>query len=286
MQHPGVREVDLVFLAWIPLQVVHERHIVRSPGRVEVVLCEQVHLPLMPLSRLQPVALEAQHDVASRLFGVTQQEIGHVHAVDLPVGWHRAAARLHERREEVDLVDELVADLARGNVSGPPDDARRPVRALERGEQPAPPRSRRPVPLTARRVWVNGREAVGGVGTVVRRPHDDRVVGDAELVELVEDHPGEVVHLGEDVSPVPSLGLPRVLGVWNRWDVHLRVRQVEIEGLARVLGAGHEVAGPFGDLAVEARPELGVVGGEHLGLGALLARVDRARLEGDLFSPA
>ena len=121
-----------------------------DPGRVEVVLGEQVHLPLMPLRRLQPVALQAQDDVAARLVGIAQQEVGHVHAVDLPVTRHRAAAGLHQRGEEVDLVDQLVADLAGGHLPGPADEARRPVGALQRGEQPAPPGPGEPVPLAAR----------------------------------------------------------------------------------------------------------------------------------------
>ena len=171
-----------------------------------------------------------------------------------------ATAGLHQRGEEVDLVHELVADPAGGHLPGPADQARRPVGALQRGEQPAPPRPGEPVPLAARRIRVDRREAVGGVGAVVGGPHHDGVLGDAQLVELVEDRAGEVVHLGENVGPVPPLGLARVLRVRDRRDVDLRVGQVDVEGLARLLGAGHEVAGPLGDLAVESGPELGVVG--------------------------
>ena len=278
---PAVREGDLALLTWIPLQVVEHREVERAPCRVEVVLLEQVQLPLVPLDRLQPVALDAQYRVAARLLGVTQQEVGHVHAVDLTVGRHRAAARFHQRREEVDLVDELVTDLPRGDLPRPANDARRSVRALERGEQRAPPRAGERVPPTARRVRVARRRVKRRVGTVVGRPHDDRVVSHAELVELVEDHSGEVVHLGQDVGPVALLGLAGVLGVGDRRVVDLRVGQVQVERLAVARRAGHEVARPVGDLAVETGAPLGVVVRQHLGLGALLARVDRLRLDGD-----
>ena len=141
------------------------------------------------------------------------------------------------------------------------------------------------MPLTAHRIRVDRREAVRGVGAVVGGPHHDRVLGDAQLVELVEDHAGEVVHLGEDVGPVPPLGLARVLRVRDRRDVDLRVGQVDVEGLACLLGAGHEIARPLGDLPVEPGPELGVVDRDDLGLLALLPRVDRLRFQRDLRLP-
>ena len=102
-----------------------------------------------------------------------------------------------------------------------------------------------------------------GVGAVVGRPDDDRVLGEPELVELVEHHAGEVVHLGEDVGPVPALRLAGVLRVGNRRVVHLRVGQVDVERLARLLRARHEVGRPPGDLAIEPGPELRVVGADR-----------------------
>ena len=56
--------------------------------------------------------------------------------------------------------------------------------------------------------------------------------------------------------------------------MHLRIRQVHIEGLALLRGAGHEIAGPLGDLAVKAGPEPGVVVRDRLGFPASFPRVD------------
>jgi hypothetical protein len=57
VKHPGVREVDLMLLARVPLQVVKVRNVVRRPNGRERVLLEQVCLPLAPLHCLQTVAL-------------------------------------------------------------------------------------------------------------------------------------------------------------------------------------------------------------------------------------
>ena len=66
------------------------------------------------------------------------------------------------------------------------------------------------MPLTTDRIRVDRRVVVGRVGAVVGGPDHDRVIGDAQLLELVEDLAGEVVHLGQDVGPVPTLGLAHV----------------------------------------------------------------------------
>ena len=57
-------------------------------GRASLVLLEQVRLPLPPLHRLQPVALQEHDRVAAGLGGVAEQEAAHVHPVDHP--GHRA----------------------------------------------------------------------------------------------------------------------------------------------------------------------------------------------------
>ncbi len=137
------------------------------------------------------------------------------------------------------------------------------------------------VPLPADRIGVDRGHPVVGIGAVVGRPHHDRVVRDPQLVELVEDHAGEVVHSGEHVGPVPARGRPGVLGVGDRRDVDLCVRQVQVERFAVIFGSAHELGRPLGDLAVEPGPEPGVVGGDHLGL-LLLPGVDRLRFEADL----
>ena len=173
---------------------------------------------------------------------------------------------MHERREQIHEMDQLVTHLARGHVARPADDAGRPVGALERGEVTAAPRSGEAGPLAAGRIGIHRRHAVGGVRAVVRRPHHDRVVGHAELVEGVEDAAGEGVDLGQQVGEVAALGGLRELGVRDGRDVDLGVRQVGVERLAGRLRPLHEVDRPVRDLAVEACPVLGVVGTDGLGL--------------------
>ena len=160
---------------------------------------EEMNLPLVPLHRLQPVAVEAQHRVATRTLGIAKQEVAHVHAVDHLVNRDLHTRGEQQRGERVDLVHELITDLPGRHMTGPTDHARRPVGALERGEQP--------VPHTSRRIWVDRGHAIRGVRTVIRDPHDDGVVGKPWLVELVQDDAGEGVHLGQDVSPVAALRL-------------------------------------------------------------------------------
>src|SRR5215472_6917923 len=161
VRHPEVREIELMLLTRVPFQVVNMRDAVGHPGGIEVVLLEQVPLPLPPFDRLQPVAVEAQDDLAAGLLGVTEQEAAHVHPVDHPVRGDGAAAGEHQGGEQVDLVHHLVADLARGHLARPADDARGPVRALQRGEQRAAPRAGEPVPQPAEWVRVTSGLPVG-----------------------------------------------------------------------------------------------------------------------------
>jgi hypothetical protein len=100
-----------------------------------------VGLPLVPLGRLQSIPLQVQDDVATRLLGVAEQEVSHVHAVDHPVAGDLRAGDLQQRCVPVDRVHELVADRPGRYLPGPPNDAGRPVRPLECGKQAAAPRS-------------------------------------------------------------------------------------------------------------------------------------------------
>ena len=124
--------------------------------------------------------------------------------------------------------------------------------------------------------------AEGRIAAVVGGPHDDRVLGEPEVVQRVQDLAGEGVHLDQQVREISALRLAREFGIGDRRDVHLGVGQIHVERLALLLRPGHEVDRPGGDLAIEPGAELGVVGGDDLGLLALLPRVDRLRLEWDL----
>src|SRR5215472_13662305 len=56
VQYPEVREIDLVLLPRVPLQVVDMWDVVGRPVGIEVVLLEQVDFPLPPLDGLQSAA--------------------------------------------------------------------------------------------------------------------------------------------------------------------------------------------------------------------------------------
>ena len=84
-------------------------------------------LPLPPFHGLQTVALQTQDRIAAGLVGGPEQEVAHVHPVDLPVGGYFAAAGGHQGGEKVDQVDHFVADLAGGDMPWPADQARCPV---------------------------------------------------------------------------------------------------------------------------------------------------------------
>jgi hypothetical protein len=127
--------------------------------------------------------------------------------------------------------------------------------------------------------------APDGVGAVVRGPHHDRVLSQPELVEDVQDPAGEVVNLDQNVGPVPVLGLTHALRIGDRRIVHLRVRQVHVEGPPFIGAPGHEVDRRLGDPPVEPGPELRIVGGDYLMLLALFPRIDRLRLQRDLLGP-
>jgi hypothetical protein len=199
---------------------VQMRCVVGGEGGGGLVLLEQVQLPLAPFDRLEPVALQAQHRVPARLLGVAQQEAAHVDAVDLAVVGQAAAAGQDQGGEQIDQVDQLVADLAGRHPVRPADDAGSPVGALQGGEVAAPPGSREPGPLAPEGIGVAGRVAEVGVGAVVGGPDHDRVLGDAQLVQGVEDTAGEGIHLREQIGQVAVLGRAGELrvgdgGIWT-----------------------------------------------------------------------
>ena len=120
----------------------------------------------------------------------------------------RVAGGSQERRDQVLVGAHLVDDRARLDDAGPADDHRDAEAALPVGRL-----------LAAER----GRAAVRPghhLGAVVGRVQDDRVVGDAELVELVEELPDVAVVLDHPVRVDAQAGDALRLGLQVGEDVH------------------------------------------------------------------
>ena len=118
-----------------------------------------------------------------------------VDAVDQAVGRRLAAGEAQQRREHVGDMDHFVALGARLDVVRPADQARRADAAFGRTE--------------VRAVEEAAGAAAGEMilGAVVAAHHHDGVVGDAELVELVEQHAEVVVEHQQAVAPVAIVAL-------------------------------------------------------------------------------
>ena len=71
------------------------------------------------------------------------------------------------------------------------------------------------------------------LGAIVAAHDNDGVVGDAELVELIEQHAEIVVEHQEAVAPIAIVALPFELVARDHREVHQRVIEVEKERLAR-----------------------------------------------------
>ena len=117
-----------------------------------------------------------------------------------------------ERRHPVVVAHDFVGHCARLDVAGPADDARHAESAFPIGVLLAAERRHR---------------AVGPgvhVGAVVARVDDDRVVGDAHVVERFEQRTDRVVVLDHavDVFAVAMLIATAVLGPDVRAEVHAR----------------------------------------------------------------
>ncbi|MGO9958230.1 MAG: hypothetical protein ACLP50_20060 [Solirubrobacteraceae bacterium] len=76
---------------------------------------------------MQPVALDAQDGIPARLLSAAEQELAHVHPVDLPIVGDLGTGGEQQRRERVGEMNKLVADLAGGHLARPADQARRSV---------------------------------------------------------------------------------------------------------------------------------------------------------------
>ena len=131
----------------------------------------------------------------------------------------------HERRDHVLVGVDLVAHRAGLDDAGPADGGRHAVAALPVGVL---------LPAEGRRAAVGPgellRAVVGGV-------HDDRVVFEAELLELVEQLPDHRVVLDHAVGIGAEAGLARALLLEVREDVHAGGVPPEEERLVRLLRA-------------------------------------------------
>ena len=178
---------------------------------------------------------------------------------------HLGAGGFHQGREHVDQVHHLVADLAGRHLAGPADEARRAVRALERGEVAAPPRPGEALPLTAGRVGVDRRHPVGRSAPLSEAQTTIVSSASPSSSSVSRILPVKASIWVSRSAKLPRLVLPCELRVRDRRDVDLRVGQVHVERLVVVLRPGHEVDRPVGDLAVEPGAELRVVGGDASG---------------------
>src|SRR6185437_12375747 len=111
-------------------------------------------------------------------------------AVDLTVVWNRTSRPCEQRRVHVGLVNELVRGSPRRDLTGPSDQTGRAQPTLRRREIR---------PFEDARATSCDQQVLG---TVVACKDDDRVLGDAELLEHVEQLAEVVVELDEAVGPV------------------------------------------------------------------------------------
>ena len=143
------------------------------------------------------------------------------------------ARRGEERRQPVVVLDDLVGDDARRDLARPAHQQRHAERAFPVRVLLAAERRHRPV-----RPRVHVRAVVGAV-------HDDRVVGDPELVEQIEQLADVLVVVDHRVvvRRLPAAGLPEALGLRVRAEVHVRRVDPAEERLAPLVLALDEVRG-------------------------------------------
>src|SRR4029453_15961273 len=175
-----------------------------------------MNFPLTPLHRLQPVALQTQDGVPAGLFAMAQQELAHVHSVDLSIGGYRSAGCRCQRGEQVNNVDQLIAYSPGRNPTRPPNDARRPVGTLQRSKIATPPGTREAGPMPAKWIGITRRDPPVRVRTVVGGPHNDSVIGDSKRVELIENPTGERIQLHEQVGEITAPGGACILRIRYR----------------------------------------------------------------------
>ena len=156
--------------------------VVSQPGQLLVVVDVKERLP----RALRSLSGQVRHEVVA----VEMDLVGHV--ADLVAGEQfvldlRITGDGQNRRQHVEVGDDLVGDLARLDLARPAEHRRNPVGAF-------PVR----VLLAAERRHRSVRPAVH-VRTVVGRVHDEGVVGDAEIIQRLEDRADILVMIDHGV---------------------------------------------------------------------------------------
>src|SRR5450755_1260333 len=163
----------------------------------------------------------------------------------------------HECRQPVVMLDDAVGDGSCRNLA-------RPAREHRHAERAFPVR----ILLAAKRRHA----AIGprvAMRSVVGRVHDERVLGDAQLIEIIEyvAHILVMVDHRVVVWRLPAAGLTQARWLGVRIQVHEREVQPDEERFARLVLTLDEVLRPCGELVVTG---LHALGGERPGVLNLL----------------
>src|SRR5690606_39135345 len=171
-------------------------------------------LPVPPLHGLHLTVLRhADHALAVRVRLAALQEWQLVHTVDRAVlRYDVGTDRSRDRRQEIDLMHDLVRHAAGRYATGPADHARGSDTALGGAVVEAAPWSGRPAPGPA------------PLRAVVRAPEHDRVVCNAEPVDRLEDQADVVVDVRHGIADVARSRHAVEVRMRKRREVDLRHR--------------------------------------------------------------
>src|SRR6516165_9694696 len=200
---------------------------------VEVLLALEVDLEVLPFDCVQ-LFVEPDHArVAVRSLLLAEKERTLVDAVDDAVARRLAAGEPQQRGEHVRYVNHLVA-------LGPRLDAARPTHQQRRAN------------AALRRTEIRAIEKAAGspphqviFGAVIAAVNNDSVVGNPQLVELVEQHTEVVVEHQQAIAPLAVVAFAREFVARGHGEVHQRVIEIEEKRLARGYAALHEIETPL-----------------------------------------
>ncbi len=218
--------------------LLHEDELpVVEPQRDEIAVVREVDEALARADVLLPGEVREQVEAVDvHLEGLAGRFVALLQLVDDV----RLAGGREERGQPVVVLDDLVGDDARRDLPGPAHDQRHAEGALPVRVLLAPERGHRAV-----RPRVHVRPVVGGV-------HDDRVLGDPEPIEQVEELADVAVVVDHRVvvGRLPPAGLAEAPALRVGAEVHVREVHPAEERLPPVVLALDEVAGGVGELVV------------------------------------